>query len=83
MVLQAVYPGRETLEEMPRWSPAAITAWQFRHVLNATYWSILLLIEWLADDVIKVLPAPADGIPSSTSLAMASIRPNAGYGFRS
>lgn len=40
IVLQAVYPGRKTLEELHRWSPAAITAWRFRRLLNATYWSI-------------------------------------------
>jgi hypothetical protein len=62
MVLQAVYPGRKTLEELHRWSPAAMTAWRFRRLLRATYWSIHLLIEWLANDVIKTLPAPADGM---------------------
>jgi DDE family transposase len=64
VVLQAVYPGRKTLEELHRWSPAAITAWRFRRLLRATYWSIHLLIAWLADDVIKTLPAPDDGILS-------------------
>jgi hypothetical protein len=62
IVLQAVYPGRKTLEEMHRWSPPIITPWRFRRLLTATYWSIHLLIEWLADDVIQTLPAPADGI---------------------
>jgi len=27
--LQAVHPGRKTLEEMARWTPATITAWRF------------------------------------------------------
>ena len=26
--MQAVHPGRHTLEEMARWTPATITAWQ-------------------------------------------------------
>jgi hypothetical protein len=64
MVLQALYPGRKTLGELHRWSPTAITAWRLRRVLNAAYWSIHLLIEWLADEVITTLPAPADGILS-------------------
>jgi hypothetical protein len=64
MVLQAVYPGRKTLEELQRWSPAAITAWRFRRLLNAAYWNVHLLIAWLADDVINALPASADGILS-------------------
>jgi hypothetical protein len=62
IVLQAVYPGRKTLEELHRWSPAAITAWRFRRLLKAAYWNVHLLIAWLADDVINALPAPADGI---------------------
>jgi DDE family transposase len=61
IVLQAVYPGRKTREEMHRWSPPVITAWRFRRLLTATSWSIPLLIAWLADDVIQTLPAPADG----------------------
>jgi hypothetical protein len=64
IVLQAVYPGRKTLEEMHHWSPAAITSWRLRRLLSATYWSIQVLIEWLANDVIATLPAPADGILS-------------------
>jgi hypothetical protein len=27
--MQAVSPGRKTLEEMARWTPATITAWRF------------------------------------------------------
>jgi hypothetical protein len=61
IVLQGVYPGRKTLEERQRWSPKAITAWRFRRVLKAAYWNVHLRIAWLADDVIKILPAPADG----------------------
>jgi hypothetical protein len=64
MVLQAVYPGWKTLEELHRWSPATITAWRFRRLLNAASWHVHLLIAWLADDVIKALPAPADGMLS-------------------
>lgn len=61
MVLQAVYPGRKTLEAMQRWRPKALTAWRSRRVLKATYWNVHLIIEWLADDVITALPTPADG----------------------
>jgi Transposase DDE domain len=62
IVLQAVYPGRKTLEEMHHWSPAAITTGRFRRLLSATSWNIHVLIEWLANDVIAPLPAPDDGI---------------------
>ena len=37
--MQAVHPGRKTLEEMAKWTPAAITAWRFGRLLKATYWT--------------------------------------------
>ncbi len=33
--MQAVSPGRKTLEEMARWTPATITAWRFGRLLTA------------------------------------------------
>jgi len=32
--MQAVHPGRHTLEEMARWTPASITAWCFGRLLK-------------------------------------------------
>ena len=60
--LQAVHPGRHTLTEMARWTPATITAWRFGRLLQATYWNIHLIINWLAHDLMATLPAPANGI---------------------
>jgi hypothetical protein len=37
--MQAVHPGRNTLEEMARWTPATITAWRFGRLLKAAYWA--------------------------------------------
>jgi hypothetical protein len=34
--MQAVHPGRHTLEEMARWTPATITAWRFGRLLGNT-----------------------------------------------
>ncbi len=62
IVMQALYPGRKTLEELTRWSPAAVTSWRLRRLLKAGYWSIPVLIEWLANDVIASLPAPENGV---------------------
>ena len=62
IVMQAVYPGRKTLHELARWSPRQITEWRLRRLLCASYGSIHLLIEWLAHDVIALLPPPEDGI---------------------
>jgi Transposase DDE domain len=60
--LQAVHPGRKTLEEMARWTPATSTAWRFGRVLKAAYWNVHLLVSWLAQDLMATLPAPANGI---------------------
>jgi hypothetical protein len=35
IVMQALYPGRKTLEELERWSPTAITSWRLRRLLKA------------------------------------------------
>jgi len=60
--MQAVSPGRKTLEEMARWTPATLTAWRFGRLLTAAYWNVPLLVSWLAQDLVATLPAPANGI---------------------
>jgi Transposase DDE domain len=60
--MQAVHPGRKTLEEMARWTPAAITAWRFGRLLKATSWNVHLLVSWLAQDLVATLPPPPNGI---------------------
>jgi hypothetical protein len=62
--MQAVSPGRKTLAEMARGTPATITAWRFGRVLKAAYWNVPLLVSWLAQDLLTTLPAPANGILS-------------------
>jgi hypothetical protein len=60
--LQAVHPGRKTLEEMARWTPATITAWRFGRLLKAAYWNVHLLVNWLAQDLLVALPPPTNGV---------------------
>ena len=60
--MQAVHPGRHTLEEMARWTPAAITAWRFGRLLKAAYWNVHLLVSWLAQDLLTTLPPPTNGV---------------------
>jgi hypothetical protein len=60
--MQAVSPGRKTLEELARWTPATITAWRFGRLLKATYWNVHLIVSWLAHDLLLTLPAPTNGI---------------------
>ena len=60
--LQAVHPGRHTLEEMARWTPAALTAWRLGRLRKATSWNVHLIVSWLAQDLVATLPAPTHGI---------------------
>jgi len=59
--MQALFPGRKTLEELARWTPASITVWRFRRVLKAAYWDIHLLVEWWVQEALQTLPPPQDG----------------------
>ena len=60
--MQAVHPGRKTLTEMAKWTPATITAWRFGRLLKAAYWNVHLLVSWFAQDLLVTLPPPANGI---------------------
>jgi hypothetical protein len=62
LVLQAEHPGRTTLAEMARWTPATITAWRFGRVRKAASWNVHLLGRWLAQDLRAPLPPPANGV---------------------
>ena len=62
--MQAVSPGRQTWEEMARWTPATIPAWRFGRVLKAAYGTVPLLVSWLAQALMATLPAPANGLLS-------------------
>ena len=61
VVMQALFPGRKTLEELAHWTPAQVTAWRFRRVLKAAYWDVHLLVEWWAQEALNTLPPPKDG----------------------
>jgi hypothetical protein len=40
VVMQALFPGRKTLEELAHWTPGQITARRFRRLLNGAYWDV-------------------------------------------
>jgi hypothetical protein len=64
VVMQAVHPGRKTLEEMAQWTPAASTAWRCGRRLKATSWNVHRLVSWLVQDLLATLPPPAHGVLS-------------------
>jgi Transposase DDE domain len=61
IVMQALFPGRKTLEELARWTPGSITVWRFRRVLKAAYWDVHLLVTWWVEEALQTLPPPKDG----------------------
>jgi Transposase DDE domain len=61
IVMQALFPGRKTVEELARWTPGSITVWRFRRVLKAAYWDIHLLVAWWVEEALQTLPPPKDG----------------------
>jgi hypothetical protein len=63
VVMQALFPGRKTLEELARWTPGSITVWRLRRVLKATYWDVHLLVAWWGEEALQTLPPPKDGTP--------------------
>jgi hypothetical protein len=56
--MQAVHPGRKTLEEMARWTPTALTAWRFGRLLTAAYWNVHLLVSWLVQEILPPCHRP-------------------------
>ena len=62
--MPAVFPGRKTLAERARWTPATITAWRFGRLRQAAYWHVHLLVSWWAQELVATLPAPANGLLS-------------------
>ena len=61
VVMQALFPGRKTLAELARWTPAHVTVWRLRRLLKATYWDVHLLVAWWVEVALQTLPPPKDG----------------------
>jgi hypothetical protein len=59
--MQALFPGRKTLEELARWTPAHVTVWRLRRLFKAAYWDIHLLVAWWVEEALQTLPPPKDG----------------------
>ena len=62
ILMHAVFPGRKNLKELSRWTPSFVTEWRFRRLLKAGYWSIHVILDFFANEVIKTFPAPEDGV---------------------
>src|SRR2546425_4741406 len=61
VVMQALFPGRQTLAELAHWTPAQVTAWRLRRGRKAAYWEVHLRVAWWAQEALNTLPPPKDG----------------------
>src|SRR5262249_27233911 len=61
VVMQALFPGRKTVEALARWTPAHVTVWRWRRLLKAAYGDIPLLVAWWGEEALPALPPPKDG----------------------
>jgi hypothetical protein len=64
IVMQALFPGRKTLEELARWTPGSITVWRLRRVLKAASWDVHLLVAWWVAEALQTLPPQGRHTPS-------------------
>ena len=60
--MQAVHPGRHTLEAMARWTPATIPAWRFGRVRKAASSTVHRLVSWVAQELLTTWPPPPHGV---------------------
>jgi hypothetical protein len=61
VIMQALFPGRKTLEELARWTPGQITVWRFCRLLKAAYGEVHLLVAWWVQEALNTLPPRKDG----------------------
>jgi hypothetical protein len=61
IVCQAMDQDKATITGLARSAPRPMAAWHVRRVLTATSWQARILLSWLADQALAVLPPPEDG----------------------
>jgi hypothetical protein len=62
LVLIPVCPGKATLCGWARLGPRHICAWHLRRFFSASDWWVRLVLRWLVDAVLAILPPPEDGV---------------------
>lgn len=62
LVLILVYQDKATLKGLSRLGPGHLCEWHLRRFLCANYWCWRMVLEWMVQAVLAVLPPPEDGI---------------------
>ena len=61
LVLLLVYQDKATLQGLVRLGPKHVCEWHLRRFLCASYWCWRMVLGWLVEAVLAVLPPAADG----------------------
>lgn len=61
LVLLLVYQDKATLQGLVRLGPKHVCEWHLRRFLCASYWCWRMVLGWLVESVLAVLPPAADG----------------------
>jgi hypothetical protein len=62
LVLILVYQDKATLKGLSRLGPRHLCEWHLRRFLCAHYWCWRMVLSWMVQAVLSVLPPPEDGI---------------------
>ena len=62
LVLILVYQDKATLKGLSRLGPSHLCEWHLRRFLCANYWCWRLVLAWMVEAVLAVLPPPEDGV---------------------
>ena len=62
VILQITAPDKKSICGLCSWSPRHVREWHLRRLLNATYWSAQVLLDWFATKAIQSFPPPKDGV---------------------
>ena len=62
LVLILVYQDKATLKGLSRLGPRHLCEWHLRRFLCAHYWCWRMVLSWMVEAVLSVLPPPEDGL---------------------
>jgi hypothetical protein len=59
--MPALDPGRKTVAELARWTPAQLMVWRLRRLVKASYRKVQVRVEWWGQEALHTVPPPQDG----------------------
>ena len=62
LIAQSIYPGKQNLAELSRWTPPWILYKSMVRLLQSDQWDFLAVFRWEWQQIYTILPAPSDGV---------------------